>query len=391
MSDADAVHFKKYSAQNRAKHAILDGYLPAYLKALKGAAKSFHYIDGFAGRGSYGGQHPGSPLRALSILEQTSLCERSTISLVEFKKRYCTEVASAVDAHLATPRLALPPIVRRGFFSDHLDEILQRDIYRQAPCATFAFVDPCGVKGIRMKDLARILMLPFGEVLLFFNYSGVIRIIGQARKGMDSSTALTELLGSGERAATLVRAIDGTSDTMERESLVRGMFADALRVDSGVRFLVPFRFESRDSEATTHYLLHCCRDPLGFLIMKDVMWDAGRAPGAAHGSLGFQNDRERGKQLALLRFDIADTESRVLSRLAKGAVQVSHFTKVWATRPEDLTPRKAYRQVLLDLESRGRIEVFDKANQAAAPASTRRTGTLGPDYWLRVGHDRRNR
>ncbi len=386
MSEADAVHFEKYSAQNRAKHAILDGYLPAYLKALKGTAEAFHYVDGFAGRGSYEGKYLGSPLRALNILQEYQLCNRATVSLVELKKKYISDLESAVIVHPATPRLAFPPLVRRGLFSGHLNEVLTREIYRESRCATFAFVDPCGVKGLKMGDIVRLLRLPFGEVLLFFNYSGVIRIIGQARKELNASSALADLLGSTERAARLVSAIGDTSDPVERESLVRGAFAEAVRTDSGAQYLVPFRFESRGSEATTHYLLHCCSHELGFLIMKDVMWDAGRSPGAAFGSLGFQSDRERGKQLALLRFDIAETEERVLSRLSRGSVQVSHFTEVWARRPEDLTPRKAYRQVLLELESKGRIQVYDKANHSPAPASARRAGTLGGDYWLRPKH-----
>jgi hypothetical protein len=62
-------HFETYTAQNGVKHAILSKYFARYLQALSGTAEAFHYIDAFAGPGTYA-SNPGSPLYALDLLSR---------------------------------------------------------------------------------------------------------------------------------------------------------------------------------------------------------------------------------------------------------------------------------------------------------------------------------
>lgn len=383
MSKADRVHFDEYSDQNRAKHSILSGYLPAYLTALKYQASAFHYIDGFAGRGRYESCHSGSPLIALEIVGATGLASRSTISLVESDHRFYSELKAAVENHEVTAQLAEPPFIRHGEFANYLDAILSRDICRKTPCATFAFIDPCGVAGVRMADLAKLLKSDFGEVLLFFNYDGINRVIGQALAMQRDSRLLFDLFGDQAILQSAIEEVQRATTAEEREAIVRGTFVEGMRRLSGAQYYVPFRFESPAKEKTSHYLVHCCRKPLGFKIMKEVMNKTGRGAGNQYGSLEFQTDRERGKQMELLRFDIEEQKRLIVQRIASQPCKVSHFTKEWASRPTDMFAESLYKTMLLELEQVGRIRVYDKQNCAPAPPSSRRAGTLGPDYWLR--------
>jgi hypothetical protein len=66
------------------------------------------------------------------------------------------------------------PWLRRAEFSECVDELLSRPLFKHfRRVATFAFVDPCGLKGLYLEDLARILRLPFAECLVFLNYDGL--------------------------------------------------------------------------------------------------------------------------------------------------------------------------------------------------------------------------
>ena len=151
MPRHDAVHFDSYPPQTRAKHQILGAYLPAYLNALKNTVDRFHYIDGFAGRGTYEGRHPGSPLLALDEIGRAGLAARTSVSLVEERQDFRDEFARCIGAHPVTRALFDPPLIERGTFAEHLPEILGRPVYgRRTRVATFAFVDPCGVDGVEM-------------------------------------------------------------------------------------------------------------------------------------------------------------------------------------------------------------------------------------------------
>ena len=69
MGKDDQEHFNQYTPQNRVKHAVLEKYFAAYLRALQGTVGAFHYIDGFAGGGLYQNEFAGSPLIAMRLLE----------------------------------------------------------------------------------------------------------------------------------------------------------------------------------------------------------------------------------------------------------------------------------------------------------------------------------
>jgi len=79
MPRHDDTHFNKYTEENEAKHKILGDYLPAYFNALKNKVTAFHYIDGFAGRGAYEENIPGSPILVLDKIAEAGLLSRTSV------------------------------------------------------------------------------------------------------------------------------------------------------------------------------------------------------------------------------------------------------------------------------------------------------------------------
>jgi hypothetical protein len=232
-----------------------------------------------------------------------------------------------------------------------------------------------------MSNLVKILGLPFGEVLLFFNYDGVNRLLGGLDAGTNDDDALQRLFGTPAAVAALSDELRRVAD---REVTICSHFVAALRRSSTARFYVAFRIEAKASDRTSHYLLHCSDHHLGFRIMKSVMEGVGRTAGEEYGALEMLTDRDRG-QLKLFRPDIEAQKAGILERL-RDPCQVRQFTYDWVSRPEDMFSERAYKKMLLELEADGAIEVFDKEDRAPAPASRRRprrgVATLGDDYWL---------
>ena len=387
MPSKDREHFARYTEQNRAKHQILTSYYPAYLTALKNLAARFHYVDAFAGRGKYEGSHPGSPLLALGALADARVINRSTISCVEKQADFAEELERALKESEVTPSLLLPPLVREGQFHRHVDEILTRPIYEgRGEVATFALVDPCGVEGVRLADLSRLLRLQYGEILLLFNYEGVNRLLGGLEKGTHDNAILVDLFGSKERVDHLRAQIKSRSD--RRELLIRESFSAALKEDSGAKYFLPFRFKAKASNRPSHYLVHCSDSCLAFKIMKHVMWETGRTEQQKYGRLEFLDDRERGTVLQLLRPAIDEGKRKIEERVRKSPCRVSKFKRDWLCQPTDPFSEGVYGQMLLDLEDSRRIVVYDKQNRNRSPSTQRRTSrgkpTLGMDYWLRA-------
>ena len=382
----DLKHFDDYTPQNKAKHEILTSYYKPYLQILKGHAQRFHFIDAFAGPGQYANSNPGSPLLALNVMAEVGILGRSTISCVENQPEFAEQLTLNLTTSPHKASLLQPVTVHNGAFHTFVDEILGRSIYTvPGKTATFAFVDPCGVSGVRLKDLTRLLKLDFGEVLLLFNSDGVNRLLGGIDQGTHDNRILIDLFGTEERLELVRRRIQ--KKPSERELVILEEFTAALKADSGAGYFLRFRFKAKDSDRSSHYLIHCSNNPLAFKLMKNVMWTVGKSDQDPYGRLEFLSDHERGTSLDLFRVDLEGPKTEILARLRKGHCRVSEITDAWVCRPADNFSDKVYKQLLIDLERNGQILVYDKQNLMPKPAAQRkpRLGkpTLADDYWLR--------
>src|SRR5690606_25656584 len=136
------------------------------------------------------------------------------------------------------------PLIEQGEFTDWVDSVLARPIYKKyRPTATFAFVDPCGVRGVRMRDLVALLSRPFGECLLFWNYDGINRWLGLIAKGGHERTGLVELFGADEPVDQALQLYGSTAPIADKEQAILQIFIQALR-SKGKQFILPFRVQA---------------------------------------------------------------------------------------------------------------------------------------------------
>jgi three-Cys-motif partner protein len=381
------AHFAEYPANTRIKHEILTRYLKAYLSALSQVADAFHYIDGFAGRGSYGGTNPGSPIRALEILAQQKL--PFCTSFIEASPDDAENLRRTIGRHAKANQEMESPLVLTGEFADYIESVLSRpSLARYRRCATFAFVDPCRAKGVRQVDLKRILDKQFGECLVFWNYDGVNRWLGAVNVDRANSDGLRDLFGDSERLANARSISSAANGPKEKEQELLSLFLDALRAHSGATHLLPFRFNAPEAERTSHYLIHCSRHGLAFKLMKDVM--SSLSSSGRPGDFAFLGQGDIGTQADMFR-PLPETlaAQEIIEELRKGPRHVRLFRSVWVERPNDFLSDKDYREILLGLERDGVIEVVDEKGKVIPAAKRLRNGvpSLGEGRYVRLSRD----
>lgn len=378
-------HFSEYSPNTRIKHEILRRYLKAYLTALSRTVDAAHYIDGFAGRGLYGGSSPGSPLLALELLRQQG--NPYCASFVEVQKADADDLRRVIAVLPRSDREIEAPLVLDGEFSEHIDFLLGRPALRRfRKIATFAFVDPCRAKGVRVRDIQKILAMPFGECLIFWNYDGVNRWLGAVSAGQSSGGGLKDLFGD---TVVLRKAVDlarMTADPSEKERGLLGLFLEALQAHSGATYLLPFRFDARDASRTSHYLIHCSCHGLAFKLMKQVM--SSLSSSGEPGKFEFLGESDIGGQSDLFRPAAEEVaEKHILDALGRGPCRVTLFYEEWVQRSGDYFSQPDYKRLLLAMEARDLIEVLDSDGSTPLPSNQRRPykgqATLADRLWVR--------
>lgn len=385
---SDREHFEDYREQTQVKHSILAAYLPAYFHILKQWNKNLVFIDGFAGPGSYtqtatGKTFDGSPLLALQLIANNEdFAKQVSTILIEADDLLFNRLKERVDEFVSDHPNIRRPLLRSGRFSEELTEILGKVGGKLAP--TFLFVDPCGVSGTSLETIRAVMENEKCEAFIFFNIDGVRRIAGLA----ELSPVLVELMGSEERANTLYEKLKTTDNVGLREEIILSEYCRALVQVAGANYIIPFRVEHEEQRRTSHYLIHATKHPLGFRIMKDVMW----ARGHAEDQPGALELRQKGRTNFLPMFDKhSDIKEEILEALKSGPVRVSVFYTDWTMRPSDMQCEAAYRQAILELESDGKIEVLGKdgKNVTGVESRPKRKGkpTLSKDYFVRLTAD----
>jgi hypothetical protein len=213
--------------------------------------------------------------------------------------------------------------------------------------------------------------LQFGECLLFWNYDGLNRWIGGVANQTHPADRLQPMFGAAV-VQRVLKIVQSTRNSNEKERQLRQLFMECITERSGAKFILPFRFQARGSSRTSHYLIHCTQNALGFKIMKDIMGSA--ASGAGDTDIfEFLGGSDLSDQLSML-LPAADENARraILAHLASGPQLVSDFTQQWVMRPRDFLTGKDYKRLLIDLERSGDIEVINPKDGLAKSAALRK-------------------
>lgn len=254
-----------------AKHKIMQRYLGGWFAVLGGAHGRIVFIDGFAGPGRYKNGEDGSPVIAMNTLLDHQAIDR-LLDRCEFVFFFCEPDSRRFPAlqqtlaEIKEARDGLPDKVKveavDQTFADAIDELLGHLREQKKELApTFAFVDPFGIKGIEMAQIAE--LLSFDRCELFINIA--TQSMGRFINTPEFEAHMDALFGTEEwREATDMTA-------PERRVFLLDLYKRQLHDICGFPHVLDFEMISGGGQHS-YYLVYATRHPKGVEIMKDAMW-----------------------------------------------------------------------------------------------------------------------
>ncbi len=262
-----------------AKIDIVREYLKAWLPKLATAYDEVVYFDGFSGPGKYLGGEEGSPIIALrTTLEHKSLKNFKSIRFIFVEKDPCrlAQLESTVK------EFSLPDNVYVQFYEGEFAEAFSRVLAHmkgqgRRTTPTFLFIDPFGIKGIKLSDLKTFMQNDTCEFFMNYNIESIQRFCEQE----NLSKHLTLLYGSDSWQDCL-----SIKDLRERSLCLHEIFEAEL--SKFAKYV--WRFSMYDSRnKLTYFLFFGTNSIVGLEVMKAAMWKV-----APTGSFSFRA-RDKGQ------------------------------------------------------------------------------------------------
>jgi three-Cys-motif partner protein len=261
--------FDEQADQSKVKTAIVSKYFFSWAKVITGYQRAqkqkpkIAYIDLFAGPGRY---KSGAKSTPLFILEQAIADELLSQSLVTIFNDGDAENTSTLKEEMrkldGINKLKYAPQVD----TNEVGEEIVKQFEKMNLIPTLMFVDPWGYKGLSLRLVNSVMKDWACECIFFFNYTRI-------NMGLSNEMVKEhmEALFGAERAAALTKELEDMSAD-ERELTIVERLVEALR-DMGGEYVLPFGFKNERGTRTKHHLIFASKHPLGYKIMKRVMYN----------------------------------------------------------------------------------------------------------------------
>lgn len=254
----------------KAKHAILENYLKAWLPIMTSRNGRVIVLDGFAGPGKYADGERGSPIIAIeTLLQHSSPAVRQQEVLFLFIEKD-EERHAHLKSLLEAKEPELPDNVTYRTFCGEFDDtlsgllrLLEGQSARLAP--TFAFIDPFGYSSTPMETIGRLMRHPKCEVLINIMHGFVNRFVSA---GIEANDAHYDRLLATPKWRDIV-ALDLPPD--QRERRIHDLYQQQLRDFAGATYVRSFGMTNKFNQ-TEYYLFFGTTNLTGFDKMKQAMW-----------------------------------------------------------------------------------------------------------------------
>lgn len=262
-----------YGPHTAAKHRILRRYLEAWLPIMAGARgpsgqrePALVVVDGFSGAGRYDTGEKGSPLVMLDAYLKHS--RRKQIEqpvhfiFIEKEKKFISHLEGEVSAKPLAGSKAFVQF-RHGLFADQFPEVIGqlKERYDQMP-ATFAFIDPFGLKDNSLELTSGLAVQERCEVLVYLPTGFMARF----ESTDEFAQPLDHLYGSRD---AWVHANE-IEEIEQRRAWMRDRFAEVLSAQTNGTCLA-FDIQPRGS-SNIYSLIFSSQARRGIQQMKEAMW-----------------------------------------------------------------------------------------------------------------------
>ena len=175
-----------YREHTEVKHELLDKYLSGWLPILGRWHDRLLIVDGFAGRGTYGGGEDGSPMVILRRAQDLISARRIGSVFCAFVEKN-TENYTELNALLNENRSRYPDVKILGPFNDEF-ETMATGVVRDSGgklVPSFWFIDPFGFTGFQFETVKRIMALKRSEIFVTWMVRDIKRFL--SRDDLDDS------------------------------------------------------------------------------------------------------------------------------------------------------------------------------------------------------------
>lgn len=355
--------FNEQKEQSLIKARIVEKYFWAWAKVIVGELKrqeqkrnlkdklKIAYIDLFAGPGRYKDGSESTPLRVLETAIQEPELQERLLTLFNDADANNTQSLQGFIASIPNiDQLRNRPIVANNEVGQDIVNTFEQN--RLVP--TLFFVDPWGYKGLSLQLINSVVKNWGCDCIFFFNYNRINMGLANTlvKNHMDA-------LFSEERADKLRDKLK-LLPPVEKELTIVEEICEALK-EMGGEYVLPFRFKHQSGKRTSHHLIFVSKHITGYKIMKDIM--AKESSTAEQGVPSFEYNPATQAQPLLFELTrpLDELENMLLDEFAGQTL-----TRVEVFNQHHVGKRyieKNYREVLLKLETEGKITTDPSANK----------------------------
>jgi len=332
--------------QSSVKKRLVVKYFSAWVRVMNSIKKNdkIAYIDLFCGPGRYEDGTISTPLEILNIIaENNDYCNKFVTVFNDKDLNNVSKLKKEIESILAIHKLKHKPIL----MNEEID-INFSDIFKGAMIPSLIFIDPWGYKGITKKLFYELLKSWGCDCILFFNYNRI-------RPGIENPKMeehMVSLFGT-DRFTSLNKKLK-TCQSGDCEAIILNEFAEAMR-DIGAKYVLPFRFENKDQDKTSHYIIFLSKNFLGYNIMKQIMYN--ESSDKTQDVASFEYIPAKNQQLSLLSlFDrpLDELGNDLLKKYSKKNLTLTELYQQHSIDTKFII--KNYKDLLIELESQSKIK-----------------------------------
>ena len=324
------------------KHLVLKRYMDAWLPIVLKTYDRALFVDGFAGPGEYRNGELGSPVIAMDALAEHAYQNVMTglmdYIFIEEDSRRFAHLQSVIDNRNGS----LPEFCNVQSFNGSYHDVFPRlldVIESESAVPTFVMIDPFGVSGVFMEQVATLMKYRSTEVYISFMYREINRFATQP----EFRDHLDRLFGCRGW-----RDVEDISDPEQRRAFFHNLYERQLRW-AGAEYVLPFELYSGNRHIYT--IFFATQNDQGCDKMKQAMWKV-----APFGDFRFRGGMDRQFTLGAEFVDFSVLRDDLMRKFGLNSYVAIEDVEEFMRSDMTLFHTSHYRRVLADMEREGMVE-----------------------------------
>lgn len=366
----DDTFFEEQTEASEVKARIIEKYFDSWARILVNAptyrGKPLGYVDLYCGPGRYEDGRKSTPLLVLDkALANPQLRDRLVTFFNDENPAYVGKLKAEIAQIPGIQNLKHRPVVT----CSPVGPGTTQPIAHHGPLATFTFIDPFGYTGLTRQLIADVTKNWGSDCVFFFNYNRINQALVndafvkhmQALFGQEVAGELYDKLNEISRTAT-------ARVPQQRETLILDRLAHTISQVSGP-YVLPFMF--RKGARTSHSIVFVTKHPLGYKVMKDIMYNESTSHDGGIASFGYSDADRNTPYLNMFAFAWEDFKTALCAKFAGKTIRMVDIYRQHNVGTPYLA--RNYKKALNELENERRIAALPTAADRSMVAGGRRS------------------